>query len=132
GYYYEQSPLIVSDGEAAPPSSMGGFTASTAPGARVPHFTLADGRSLYDAFGQGYTLLRFDLTVDVTALLKAARISGVPIELLDVTAVSAPAVYRHKLLLARPDQHVAWRGDHIQADPEALINAIRGVDTIRV
>jgi 2-polyprenyl-6-methoxyphenol hydroxylase-like FAD-dependent oxidoreductase len=132
GYYYEQSPLIAYDGEAAPPYSMGEFTASTAPGARVPHFTLADGRSLYDAFGQGYTLLRFDLTVDVTALLRAARISGVPIDLLDVTVVSAPDVYQHRLLLARPDQHVAWRGDQIPADPEALINTIRGADTIRV
>ena len=132
GYYYEQSPLVAYDGEAAPPYSMGEFTASTAPGARVPHFTLADGRSLYDALGQGYTLLRFDPTVDVTALLRAARISGVPIDLLDVTAVSAPDVYRHRLLLARPDQHVAWRGDQIPADPEALINAIRGAGAIHV
>ncbi len=88
-------------------------TPSTAPGARVPHFTLADRRSLHDAFGHGYTLLRFDPTVHVTALLRAARISGVPIDLLDVTAVSAPDVYRHRLLLARPDQHVAWRGHQI-------------------
>lgn len=132
GYYYERSPLILYDDEPAPPYAMGEFTPSTAPGARVPHFTLADGRSLYDACGHGYTLLRFDPTVDVTALQRAARISGVPIDLLDVTAVSAPDVYRHRLLLARPDQHVAWRGDQIPADLEGLINAIRGADTIRV
>lgn len=131
GYYYERSPLIVYDGEVAPPYSMGEFTASTAPGARVPHFTLADGRSLYDAFSHGYNLLRFDPTVDVTALMRAARIKGVPIDLLDIIPVSAPDVYRHKLILARPDQHVAWRGDQIPAEPEALINAIRGADTIR-
>jgi 2-polyprenyl-6-methoxyphenol hydroxylase-like FAD-dependent oxidoreductase len=132
GYYYERSPLILYDDEPAPPYAMGEFTPSTAPGARVPHFTLADGRSLYDACGHGYTLLRFDPTVDVTALQRTARIAGVPIDLLDVTAGSAPDVYRHRLLLARPDQHVAWRGDQIPADLEALINAIRGADTIRV
>ena len=43
---------------------MGDFTPSTVPGCRAPHFCLADGRSLYDAFGADYTLLRFDPTVD--------------------------------------------------------------------
>jgi hypothetical protein len=131
GYYYDRSPLIVYDGEAAPAYSMGEFTASTSPGARVPHFALADGRSLYDALGHGYTLLRFDPTVDVTVLMRAARISGVPTDLLDIPALSAPDVYRHRLLLARPDQHVAWRSDNIPADPEALVNAIRGAGTFQ-
>ena len=60
GYFYEQSPLIDYDGEAPPAYTMGSFTASTVPGCRAPHFRLGDGRSLYDAFGSDYTLLRFD------------------------------------------------------------------------
>src|SRR5690606_34976219 len=51
GYYYEGSPIIESDGEAPPAYTMGGFTPSTVPGCRAPHFWLADGRSLYDALG---------------------------------------------------------------------------------
>ncbi|MBC7585951.1 MAG: FAD-dependent monooxygenase [Tardiphaga sp.] len=129
GYYYERSPLILYDDEPAPPYAMGEFTPSTVPGARVPHFMLADGQSLYDAFGHGYTLLRFDPTVDVTALIGAADRTGVPIDLLDISAACVPDVYRQKLLLARPDQHVAWRGDQPPADPEALVNAIRGAGT---
>src|SRR5207244_9658550 len=46
GYYYDRSPIIAHDGEAPPPYSMGSFTASTVPGARVPHLWLSDGRSL--------------------------------------------------------------------------------------
>ncbi len=126
GYYYDRSPLIVYDVEAAPPYAMGAFTASTAPGARVPHFTLADGRSLYDALGDGYTLLRFDPAVDIATLKDAARAASVPIDVLDIAASSVPDAYRHKLLLARPDQHVAWRGDAVPADPMALIDTIRG------
>ena len=29
----------------------------------------------------------------------------------DVEADEAAALYKYKLLLSRPDQHVAWRGD---------------------
>jgi hypothetical protein len=29
-------------------------------------------------------------------------------------------------VLSRPDQHVAWRGDSLPADPLALIDRVRG------
>ena len=76
--------------------------------------------------GPDYTLLRFDPSVDVGPLLAAARERGLPMALLDVAAKDAEAVYRHKLVLSRPDQHVAWRGDHVPADPLALVNLVRG------
>src|SRR5690606_25610141 len=60
GYFYDNSPLIAYDDEAAPPYTMGGFTSSTVPGCRAPHFWLASGRSVYDAFGADYTLLRLN------------------------------------------------------------------------
>ncbi len=60
GYYYDKSPIIAYD-EATPPAyGMADFTPSTVPGCRVPHIWLNDGRSLYDALGPDYTLLRFD------------------------------------------------------------------------
>jgi hypothetical protein len=126
GYYYEGSPIIASDGESPPPYSMGDFTASTVPGCRAPHFWLADGRSLYDAFGQGYTLLRFDAAIDVVPLLAAAQERRVPMKLVDVAGVEVPAAYRHALLLCRDDQHVAWRGDSVPGDPLALVDLLRG------
>ncbi len=129
GYYYENSPLIAYDDEAAPGYTMFSYTPSSVPGCRTPHFWLKDGRSLYDAMGQGYTLLRFDRTVDVKALsLEAAR-RGVPLEVLDVAAGELPDAYRHKLVLSRPDQHVAWRGDIVPADPGALLDKVRGLRT---
>ena len=126
GYFYEHSPLIAYDDEAAPAYTMGGFTASTVPGCRAPHFRLADGRSLYDAFGSDYTLLRFDPGVAVAALAGAAAARAVPLVVLDVPRAAAPAEYRNALTLCRADQHIAWRGDAVPADPHALIDRLRG------
>ena len=97
------------------------------PGCRTPHFWLADGRSLYDAVGPDYTLLRFDARLDVAPLRAAAAQRGVPLAVLDATPRGElPAAYRHKLLLSRPDQHVAWRGDALPPDSLALVDTIRG------
>jgi hypothetical protein len=126
GYYYDRSPLIAYDDETAPPYAMGSFTPSTVPGCRAPHFSRADGRSLYDAFGSDYTLLRFDARVDVAPLRAAAGARGVPLTVLDVDRALAPAVYRHALALCRADQHVAWRGDRVPADPARLVDRLRG------
>jgi len=126
GYFYDRSPLIAYDDERAPPYTMGGFTPSTVPGCRAPHFRLADGTSLYDAFGSDYTLLRFDPRVDAAPLLAAAAARRMPLLLLDIAPGLAPAEYRHALVLCRSDQHVAWRGDRAAADPEQLVDRLRG------
>jgi 2-polyprenyl-6-methoxyphenol hydroxylase-like FAD-dependent oxidoreductase len=131
GYYYSGSPILARDEEPPPAYSMGGFTESTVPGCRAPHFWLADGRSLYDAFGPAYTLLRFDPAVDVTALLAAAQAKQMPLTVLDVQAQNVPDAYRHQLVLCRADQHVAWRGDAVPADAPALVELLRGAVTRR-
>jgi hypothetical protein len=126
GYFYERSPIVAYDGEAAPPYTMYDFTPSTVPGCRVPHVWLRDGRSLYDALGPWFTVLRFDPSVSVTPLVESAAHRGVPLTVLDVDAEGVGTLYPHKLLLARPDQHVAWRGDGVPDDPLALVDRVRG------
>ncbi len=129
GYFYEGSPLIAYDGEAAPAYTMYEFTPSTVPGCRTPHVWLADGRSLYDAMAtanEGYTLLRFDPTVDVAPLEAAAALRGLPLRTLDIRASDATAVYDRALVISRPDQHVAWRGNTAPVDALALIDLLRG------
>ena len=126
GYFYDRSPLIADDDEAPPAYTMGGFTASTVPGCRAPHFRLADHRSLYDLLGPDYTLLRFDPAVDAAPLESAARTAGVPLRRLDLPRGLAPEAYQHALVLVRADLHVAWRGDAAPADPQALVDRLRG------
>ncbi len=116
GYYYDSSPIIAYDGETAPSYTMHDYTPSTVPGCRTPHLWLPDGRSLYDAMGADYTLLRFE-PVDVAELLAAAARVRLPLEVLDIDLGGVPPPYRHKLLLSRPDGHVAWRGDQVAGGP---------------
>ena len=134
GYYYEGSPIIAGDDATPPAYTMGEFTPSTVPGCRAPHFWLADGRSLYDAFGPGYTLLRRNPSVDVAPLQAAARAVGMPLTLVDATEDELPAEagYRHRLVLCRADQHVAWRGDRLPDDAGALVARLCGRAEARV
>jgi len=126
GYFYDASPIIAYDGEAQPRYSMSEYTPSTVPGCRAPHLWLEAGRSLYDAMGPDYTLLRFDPALDPSELTRAAEAVGLPLAVLEVREQPAPPLYRHKLVLVRPDQHIAWRGDAAPPHPRALIDLIRG------
>lgn len=124
GYFYEDSPIIAYDGEVAPPYSMYDFTPSTVPGCRTPHVWLSGERSLYDVMGFGFTLLRFDRSIPVDRIIGAAEKRDVPLSVLDID--EATPAYVHKLLLSRPDQHVAWRGNTQPDDALGLIDRIRG------
>ena len=104
---------------------MAEFTPSSVPGCRAPHLRI-DGRSLYDALGPDYTLLRLDPAVPVDGLVQAARERGVPLAVLDLSGAEARELYGHNLVLVRPDQHVAWRGEAEPADPMGLVDLIRG------
>ncbi|MCY1555531.1 hypothetical protein D9M68_922010 [compost metagenome] len=105
---------------------MSTFTPSTVPGCRTPHVWLTDGASLYDALGNGYAIIRKNPCVDVAPLLAAAEKRGVPVKVVDLDASEGTEVYDHALVLSRPDQHVAWRGDTCPLDCLALVDRIRG------
>jgi 2-polyprenyl-6-methoxyphenol hydroxylase-like FAD-dependent oxidoreductase len=125
GTYYDRSPIIAYDGADHPAYTMNTYVPSTVPGCRTPHLWCLDGGSLYDAMGPEFTLLRFDPGVNIAGLELAARDRGVPMKVLDVERPAA-GPYRQALVLSRPDQHIAWRGDHPPANPLALIDGVRG------
>ena len=126
GYFYDNSPIIAYDGHRQPEYTMHEFTPSSVPGCRAPHLWLASGRSLYDELGPEYTLLRFQPTVRVTGLTESAAQRGVPLTVLDVDMDGARSLYGYDLVLIRPDQHVAWRGNEEPAAATELIDFVRG------
>ena len=79
GYFYDRSPIIAYDGEQAPTYTMGTFTSTTVPGCRAPHVWIEGRRSLYDAMGPDYTLLRFDPTAQVAGLWRRPRSAAFPL-----------------------------------------------------
>ena len=126
GYFYGNSPIIAYDGASHPVYSMGRFESSSVPGCRAPHLWLNGRYSLYDACGAGFALLRLDPRVRVSGLIHAAAQRGVPLKIVEVDPRDAQSLYANKLVLLRPDRHVAWRGDEEPADPVALIDLVRG------
>ena len=131
GYFYDQSPVMVYDEEKAPDYSMGGFTASTVPGCRAPHFWLAEGRSLYDELGKAYTLLCFKPghETSVACLTEAAALAGMPLKVLEVPdTVHVPPEYQHALVMVRSDAHTVWRGRELtQKGARELVSVLCGM-----
>jgi 2-polyprenyl-6-methoxyphenol hydroxylase-like FAD-dependent oxidoreductase len=83
------------------------YEPTTAPGARLPSVVLADGSFLYDRLGPWFTLLRFG-GADPSALASSAP---APLEIVAVDEPALASIYEAKLVLVRPDTHVAWRGN---------------------
>jgi 2-polyprenyl-6-methoxyphenol hydroxylase-like FAD-dependent oxidoreductase len=126
GYRYEDSPICVLDGTPSPPDDPAQYTPSARPGSRAPHAWLRDGRSTLDLFGRGFTLLWFPGAPAGDAIEQAARTRGVPLTSVALDEPETAALYERRLVLVRPDGHVAWRADAAPADAVALIDRVRG------
>jgi 2-polyprenyl-6-methoxyphenol hydroxylase-like FAD-dependent oxidoreductase len=127
GYRYEGSPVIVPDGSAPPPRHFRDYVPSAHPGCRAPHAWLADGASLYDRFGAGFTLLAApDADAgDVAAVVRDAAALGMPLAVLRPPPAVC-ALYAARYTLVRPDQHVGWRGDSLPDAPGTLLARLAG------
>jgi 2-polyprenyl-6-methoxyphenol hydroxylase-like FAD-dependent oxidoreductase len=109
GGRYDRSPAIVADGSAPPPDRPNVYVPTACPGGRPPHLWLGDGRSLFDAFGFEWTLLRLG-KAQGAGFERAARRLGLDLTVFDLRTDEARALYGAELALIRPDQVVAWRG----------------------
>ena len=49
-----------------------------------------------------------------------------PLTIVDVEEPEAAELYERRLVLVRPDGHVAWRADTLPENCEALIDRVRG------
>jgi 2-polyprenyl-6-methoxyphenol hydroxylase-like FAD-dependent oxidoreductase len=130
GARYDDSPIVVADGTAPPPDDPIAYVPTACPGGRAPHLWLADGGSLFDRLGPGFTLLRLGAApIDVAGLVAAARTRGVPLAIVEVERAAGRELYERDLALVRPDQHVAWRGDRLPRDVDALLGRVTGWPT---
>ncbi|HXF89341.1 MAG TPA: FAD-dependent oxidoreductase [Xanthobacteraceae bacterium] len=112
GGRYDGSAIIVPDGTAPPPDAPNTYVPTACPGGRAPHLWLSDGRSLYDALGFEFTLLRLGRQApDAAPFASAAASFGMPLTVFDLPTEEARDLYQADLALIRPDQIVAWRGN---------------------
>jgi 2-polyprenyl-6-methoxyphenol hydroxylase-like FAD-dependent oxidoreductase len=126
GARYDASPIVADDGTSPPPDEPGRYLPTACPGGRTPHVWLGTGRSLFDELGTGFTLLRLGGNpASGESIVDAAHEGGVPLRVLDVPLSEARELYQADLALVRPDQHVAWRGDHVP-DADRLLDVVTG------
>ncbi|MFE5835544.1 FAD-dependent monooxygenase [Arthrobacter sp. NPDC056493] len=134
GYSYSASPLVVPDGAPVPAEDPIRYVPSASPGALLPHAWLDGGASLYDALGEGFSLLVDAAVLDKAGgvppehlfapVLAAAAGHGIPVT---VTAVGPSdfgtpmaELWAADAVLVRPDQHVTWRGSSAESAAAAL------------
>lgn len=126
GYRYEGSPVIVPDGTEPAPQEVSTYVPTARPGHLAPHTWINAERSLYDLLGPDFTLLRLGgKPPDADPLLRAAAKAGVPVRVLDLPHPELRDLFEAPMVLIRPDQHVAWRGDEPD-QPGRIIDRVRG------
>jgi hypothetical protein len=103
------------------------YVPSAHPGCLAPHLWLSDGSSLYDHFGTDFTLLVTDDDEQpALSLASASAKRKIPLKVLALANARLRQRYEARFALIRPDQHVAWRGDAIPDDCDALLARVTG------
>ena len=128
GYRYDGSPIIVADGTEPTSRDFINYVPSARPGSLAPHAWLHDGTSLYDHFGNGYTLLA-TAGADSHALERAreaAAAAGVPFKVIKPHEPAVKDLYQARYALIRPDQHVGWRGNALPDQLDLLFAHLCG------
>ena len=128
GYRYDDSPVIVPDGSHAPGHDFVNYVPTSRPGSRAPHAWMHDGSSLFDHFGEGFTLL---VSKDApSAAVDQARVqalkANVPLKVLQPHEAGIAELYPTRFTLIRPDQHVAWRGNAWPSSAVGILEQVTG------
>jgi 2-polyprenyl-6-methoxyphenol hydroxylase-like FAD-dependent oxidoreductase len=125
GAFYGASPVVAAEPGEPPADDPYHYEPHARPGARAPHVWLSPGVALYDRFGRDFTLLK---TVHCRSggLERAFHARGVPLSVLEVDNEEVRSLYQARLVVIRPDHHVAWRGDAPPEDPGRLLDCITG------
>jgi 2-polyprenyl-6-methoxyphenol hydroxylase-like FAD-dependent oxidoreductase len=126
---YDNSPVVVPDGSTAPPWDRRTFVPTVRPGHRAPNIVLREQDTLFDQFGPGFTLVdALDDNCQSSRLLSEAAHVGLPIRHLTLTDPALATLYQRKLVLVRPDLHIAWSGTDA-TDATEIIAHVRGMHT---
>lgn len=126
GYRYDGSPVICAEDGDPPQWKWREIVPGTWPGGRPPSVRLSDGNVIFDHFGEGFTLVDFTVTGEGEPVVKEAAGRGIPMKHLRIADEAAHAVWESSLVLVRPDQHVAWRGETAPARIGPVLDRVRG------
>jgi len=126
GDRYRDSPVVQREQGVEPAWDWQRIVATTWPGGRLPSVRLADGTELYDLLGPALTLLDTSGSRAGAVLVDEAAGLGVPLAHVVIDDPHVRQVLQRDLVVVRPDQHVAWRGDQPPADPAMVLGLVVG------
>ncbi|WP_066552934.1 FAD-dependent oxidoreductase [Croceicoccus bisphenolivorans] len=131
GGRYDGSSVVCSDGSTLPPDQMNTYVPTAAPGGRLPHLWLRDGRSVFDLLGFDWALLAMQGHDPGAAagFAAAAAELGIALATIDLGGEDARALYEADLVLVRPDQIVAWRGSGEGVNARSLLSRLMGYES---
>jgi 4-hydroxyisophthalate hydroxylase len=124
--HYEGSPIVC--GPAGAVSGVRGrHTFEARPGHHLAPAALSSGGNVFIRLGDTFTLLVLIGDPGPAAAFRAAaQALRIPLQVIADTFDDQRASYRRRLILVRPDQHVAWTADRWPADPAALLRQAVG------
>jgi 2-polyprenyl-6-methoxyphenol hydroxylase-like FAD-dependent oxidoreductase len=123
---YDCSPIVCVTDSGAPPWDRRTFVPTVRSGHRAPNVVVGEGETLFDQFGDGYTLVdAVSGPSDAKLLLDEAELVGMPVRHLVLDDPRLRQLYRCRLVLIRPDLHIAWSGSTV-ADPAEIVARVRG------
>jgi hypothetical protein len=123
---YDDSPIVCAPQTEAPPWNRRTFVPTVRPGHRASNVVVSDNETLFDRFGPGFTLVdAIGAASDAKRLLDEADLVGLPMHHLPLDNPRLCQLYRHQLVLVRPDLHIAWSGTSV-SDPADIVARVRG------
>jgi 2-polyprenyl-6-methoxyphenol hydroxylase-like FAD-dependent oxidoreductase len=126
GARYDESSIICQDG-TPPPDLPTIYVATGVPGGRAPHVWLNYDRSLLDTLGHSFAVLQFNGNSAGQRVAACASRRGIPVSVVSVGSTHARELYGADLVVVRPDQHIAWRGNRLPEDCDSLFDRLTGL-----
>jgi 4-hydroxyisophthalate hydroxylase len=124
--HYEGSPIVW-----GPPGAASGVRGQHMFQARAGHhlapLALSSGGNVFERLTGGFTLLALGGDQEPAAAFQTAAADlGVPLQVIADPLDGPRTAYGERLILVRPDQHVAWTGSEPPADVAAVLRRAVG------
>lgn len=124
--HYDGSPVIWG-APGATSGARGVHTFAARPGHHLPPQALSSGRTVFEELGQGFTLLAFGADeADVAGIERTAAALDLPLKVIRDGYDGGREAYGERLILVRPDQYVAWAGEHVPEDVTQMLGRAVG------
>jgi 2-polyprenyl-6-methoxyphenol hydroxylase-like FAD-dependent oxidoreductase len=124
--YYEGSSVILGP-EGGKCTIHGEHTPAARPGHHLTPQVLSSGRNVFEDLSSGFTLLALEADeTAVAAFEQAASSLSIPLKVIHDSFEDGRQAYESRLVLVRPDQYIAWSGDHAPPDAVRVMRKVAG------